>query len=68
MIREGKSFTVPHLGNGKTVEFARRNKLYVADWSVTGLYVCATVKENGITNERIKYTDFIQSTGTRSND
>jgi hypothetical protein len=42
---KGKSFMV-HLGNGKTVEFARRNKLYVADWSVTGLYVCATVREN----------------------
>ncbi len=34
------------MGNGKTVEFARRNKLYIADWSVTGLYVCATVREN----------------------
>jgi hypothetical protein len=43
--QKGKSFMV-HLGNGKTVEFARRNKLYVADWSVTGLYVCATVREN----------------------
>jgi hypothetical protein len=39
------SFTVKVAG-GTTVEFVRRNKLYVADWSQTGLYMCATVKEN----------------------
>jgi hypothetical protein len=41
----GEAFTV-HLADGKTVEFSRRDKLYVADWNTTGLMVHATVKEN----------------------
>jgi hypothetical protein len=42
---KGKAFTVQAAG-GKTVEFVRRNKLYVADWATTGLYMYVTVREN----------------------
>jgi hypothetical protein len=42
--KEKESFTV-QLECGKTVKFARKNKLYVADWKDTGMYVCATVRE-----------------------
>jgi hypothetical protein len=42
---KGRAFTV-HLADGKTVEFGRWNKLYVADWNTTGLMVYATVREN----------------------
>jgi hypothetical protein len=42
---KGKVFTV-QLAGGKMVEFVRRNKLYVADWSTTGLFMYATVREN----------------------
>jgi hypothetical protein len=43
--KEKEAFTV-RLSCGKEIKFARRNKLYVADWQDTGLYVCATVREN----------------------
>jgi hypothetical protein len=65
---KGKSFTV-QLGNGKTVEFTRRNKLYVANWSETGLYVCATVRENEMlyTREEVRRAkvayDIIRNSG-----
>ncbi len=48
---KGMSFTVKVAG-GTTVEFVCRNKLYVADWSQTGLYMCATVKESKYTHKR----------------
>jgi hypothetical protein len=43
--KEKEAFTV-RLSSGKEIKFVRRNKLYVADWQDTGLYVCATVREN----------------------
>ncbi len=43
--KEKEAFT-GQLSCGKTIDFTRRNKLYVADWQDTGLYVCATVHEN----------------------
>jgi hypothetical protein len=42
---KGKAFTVQAAGE-KTVEFERWNKLYVADWAMTGLYMYVTVREN----------------------
>jgi hypothetical protein len=45
MYKEKEAFTV-QLSCGKTIDFTRRNKLYVADWQDTGLYVCVTVCEN----------------------
>ncbi len=43
--KEKESFTV-QLECGKMVKFARKNKLYVANWRDTGLHVCVTVREN----------------------
>jgi hypothetical protein len=48
---KGKSFVVQAAG-GKTVEFVRRNKLYVADWVATGLHMYATVQENELVYTR----------------
>jgi hypothetical protein len=42
---KGRAFMV-HLAEGKTVEFVRHKKLYVADWSTTGLFIYTTVREN----------------------
>jgi hypothetical protein len=43
--KEKEAFTV-ELTCGKTIDFTRRSKLYIADWQDTGLHVCATVREN----------------------
>jgi hypothetical protein len=43
--KEKEAFTV-QLSCGKTIDFTHRNKLYIADWQDTGLYVCATLCEN----------------------
>ncbi len=45
VYKEKEAFTV-QLNCGKMTDFTRRNKLYVADWQDTGLYMCATVREN----------------------